>query len=89
MFLLLLTLFSVQSADAEELAPTPQALTRIYIDQDAKTFTFVIDGEPAAVLNKSGLHVPGDINYDGVLTDKGGDTLRDASKSDTKEAVDE
>lgn len=40
---------------AEE--PAGQEATRIEIDQTAKTFVFVIDGEPVALLDQTGLHV--------------------------------
>lgn len=42
-------------ARAEE--PAKQEPVRIEMDQDAKAFVFVIDDEPVAILDKTGMHV--------------------------------
>ena len=54
---------------AEESAS--QEPTRIEIDQTTKTFTFIIDNKPVALLDQEGLHVRGGIVYGGTLTDAG------------------
>lgn len=45
--------------------------TRIVVDQDKKSFIFLIDNQPVALLDKEGLHVVGGINYGDSLTDTG------------------
>jgi hypothetical protein len=63
--------------------------TRIETDQDAGHFTFIIDNEPAARLDKDGLHVLDNVTYGGLLIDKNDDvreTLTGKAKStETKE----
>jgi len=56
-------------AFAEEAAS--ELPTRIVIDQTTKTFTFIIDNKPVALLDQEGLHVRGGIVYGGTLTDAG------------------
>ena len=73
-------------AFAEE--PVNEQPTRIEIDQAAKTFTFVIDDEAVATLDKSGLHVTDSIAYGGTLTDAGLDSPKPRSTNST-EAADE
>jgi hypothetical protein len=63
----LFLIFTPQSLKAEENKQQP---VRIEIDQDAGHFTFIIDNEPAARLDKDGLHVLGDVTYGGLLIDK-------------------
>lgn len=52
---------------AEESAN--QQPTRIEIDQEAKTFVFIIDDKPVALLDADGLTVREGINYGATLTD--------------------
>lgn len=72
---------------AEE--PASQQSTRIDIDQAAKTFVFIIDDEPVAMLDKEGLHVVGGIDYGRSLTDTGPDAIKSMIPSVPKEAADE
>lgn len=74
-------------AFAEEQAA--KELTRIEIDQEAKAFIFIIDGEPVAMLDKAGLQVPGKIDYGLYLTDTGPDWIKDKIASRGKEASDD
>ncbi|WP_139247360.1 hypothetical protein [Hyphomicrobium sp. NDB2Meth4] len=61
--------FTGYPALAEEAAdPLP---TRVEINQATKTFTFIIDNKPVALLDKNGLHVREAIVYGGTLTDAG------------------
>jgi len=62
--------------------------TRIEIDQQSKTFTFIINDKAVATLDKSGLHVGDSITYGGTLTDAGADALK-ARSTDSTEAADE
>ena len=48
--------------------PTPVS---IVTDQDKGTITFMIDGKPAARIDRDGLRVVGDIKYGGTITDTG------------------
>lgn len=48
-----------------------QEPVRIERDQNAEAFVFIIDDKPVAMLDKEGLHVVGQINYGGTLTDTG------------------
>ena len=66
-----------------------QEAVRIETDQAAKAFVFIIDDEPVAMLDKAGLHVPGEINYGQSLTDTGPDWTKDKIASRGKEASDE
>lgn len=70
----LFLIFTPQSLRAEE--ENGQS-TRIEIDQDTGHFTFIIDNEPAARLDKHGLHVAGDVTYGGLLID-GNEGVREA-----------
>lgn len=68
---------------------------RIEKDEAQKAFIFVIDGQSVAFLDKTGLHVRGDIAYGGSLADEGARGFaRDNRKagniqSSDKEAADE
>lgn len=48
-----------------------RAETRIEVDEQANVIRFFIDGEERAVLDASGLHVNGDVNYAGKIKDVG------------------
>lgn len=74
-------------AFAEEAAN--QQATRIEIDQDAKAFVFIIDDEPVAMLDKTGLHVPGEITYGLWMTDTGPEPIKSKIKNRGQEASDE
>lgn len=50
-----LAAFIGHPALAEEA--TGQEAMRIDVDQEAKTFIFIVDGEPVALLDQTGLHV--------------------------------
>ncbi len=82
----LFLVFTPQSLKAEENKKQP---VRIEIDQEAGHFTFIIEGEPAARLDKGGLHVLGNITYGGLLID-GNEAVREtltgkAESTETKE----
>lgn len=51
--------------------PANQQPTRIEINQEAKTFVFIIDDKPVALLDKNGPIVREGIVYGGTLTDAG------------------
>lgn len=55
---------------------TKHDAVRIEMDQEAKAFIFIIDDEPVAMLDKKGLHVPGEINYGLWMTDTGPEHIR-------------
>lgn len=74
-------------AFAEEPAK-PEAV-RIEIDQTAKTFIFIIDDEPVAMLDKVGMHVPGEINYGLWLTDTGPEPIKEKIAAKATEAADD
>lgn len=61
-------------AMAEET--TEKEPVRIEVDQKAKTFTFIIDGEPVAMLDRNGLQIVEHLSYGGMLTDKGRESAR-------------
>lgn len=63
--------------------------TRIEIDQEAKTFIFIIDGKPAALLDENGLHVRRAIVYGDTLTDAGTSSFDKRMQELGKEAADE
>lgn len=54
-------------------AAKPAAPERVVIvsDHEAGAVRFMIDGKEQARLDATGLHVRGDISYDGTLTDYG------------------
>lgn len=66
-----------------------QDAVRIEIDQKAKAFVFIIDDEPVAMLDKSGLHVPGEVNYGLWITDTGPDFVREKIALRGKEVADD
>lgn len=79
---------SVNPAFAED-APSRDAV-RIEADQKSKAFVFIIDNEAVAMLDKTGLHVPGEIAYGKWITDTGPDFIREkiATRGE-KEAADD
>jgi hypothetical protein len=66
-----------------------QEAVRIETDQDAKAFVFIIDDEPVAMLDKSGLRVVDSIEYGSTLTDTGSASIRHKITSRGKEAPDD
>ena len=68
---LLLVSKPVFAWDAKAKSEQESATTRIEIDEKSDVIRFFIKGEPAALLDEQGLHVVGDIVYDGVLSDTG------------------
>ncbi|MBU1210186.1 MAG: hypothetical protein KJ587_02815 [Alphaproteobacteria bacterium] len=46
-----------QAGELVKQEPAKQEPVRIEMDQDAKAFVFVIDDEPVAILDKTGMHV--------------------------------
>ena len=64
-----------------------QDAVRIEADQEAKAFVFIIDDEPVAMLDQSGLRVVNSIEYGHTLTDTGPDWIKDKIASRTKEAA--
>lgn len=75
------------SAMAEEAAK--QDAVRIEADQETKAFIFIIDDEPVAMLDKSGLRVVNSIEYGYTLTDTGPEWIKEKIASRGKEAADE
>jgi hypothetical protein len=82
----LFLVFTPQSLKAEENKHQP---VRIEIDKEAGHFTFIIDNEPAARLDKDGLHVLGSITYGGTLTDAGEEKQKQVLNAQETEAADE
>lgn len=74
-FAALCAVLGISPAIAED-APSEDAV-RIVADQAAKAFVFIIDDEPVAMIDKSGLHVVGEINYGRWITDTGSDGVRE------------
>jgi hypothetical protein len=59
-----------QSAgQAHEPAPAQAGATRIETDQKTGVIRFVVKGREVARIDAKGLHVRGDIDYTGVITD--------------------
>lgn len=54
---------------AQESAPSQN--TQIITDQESGSVTIVIDGEPMLLVDKTGLHVVGNITYGGTIADVG------------------
>ena len=79
--------FAGNPALAEDSAS--QQPTRIEINQEAKTFVFIIDDEPVAMLDKNGLQVVEHISYGRSITDKGPDDVRREITERVKESADE
>lgn len=78
---------SAQNTDEASSAPWP---VRIETDQTGGAFVFIVDDQPVAVLDKSGLIVTGDIAYVGTLADIGPDGVIDRlSASAETEAADD
>lgn len=50
--------------------------TQILTDQDKGTVTIIIDGQPAVMIDKTGLYVVNEIMYGRSLTDTGPDWIR-------------
>jgi hypothetical protein len=66
-----------------------QQPTRIEINQQTKTFTFIADDKPVAILDKDGLIVRAGIVYGENLTDAGADYFDKKIESFSKEAADD
>lgn len=62
---------------------------RIEMDQEAKAFVFIIDDQPVAMLDKSGLRVVNSIEYGYTLTDTGPNWVSEKIASRGKEAADD
>jgi hypothetical protein len=69
----------------EQSVPAP----RIESDADRNVFIFIIDGEEVALLDKSGLYIPGSITFGGTMTDAGrtwvNDFIADSANGDIDE----
>jgi len=63
-----LAAFSVHPAFAGDEVSAQDAV-RIETDQVGKAFIFLIDEEPVATLDKAGLHVHGNVVYEGMVID--------------------
>ncbi len=46
--------------------------TQIVTNEEKGPVTIVIDGKPVVMIDKTGLHVVGDVEYGGTMTDTGG-----------------
>lgn len=66
-----------------------QDAVRIEMDQKGKAFIFIIDDEPVAMLDKTGLHIPGEMSYGLWITDTGPDHIKQKIASTLAEADDE
>lgn len=78
---------SINPVMAEEGAK--QDAVRIEKDQTAKAFIFIIDDEPVAMLDKSGLRVVEGIEYGHTLTDTGPEWIKKTIASRGMEAGDD
>lgn len=60
---------------ADESAPQARTIggenAALAVDDEAGTVTILIRGRPVVLIDETGLHVRGDINYGGSLTDTG------------------
>jgi hypothetical protein len=74
-------------AHAQEAAK--QDTVRIEMDQEAKAFLFIIDDEAVAMLDKTGLHVPGEITYGLWMTDTGPEPIKAKIQNRGQEAMNE
>ncbi|ODR95213.1 hypothetical protein AUC70_05810 [Methyloceanibacter stevinii] len=70
-----------QGADESSSAPLP---VRIETDHAVGAFVFIVDDQPVAVLDKSGLTVSGDIAYGGTITDLGSEGVTDRLNASTE-----
>lgn len=68
---------------AQEVAQ-PDAV-RIEMDQEAKAFVFMIDDEPVASLDKSGITVLGDMRFGGNTEDIGAEGVKARLSSNSAE----
>lgn len=59
--------------EPEQSASTP----RIESDTERNAFIFIIDGEEFAILDKTGLYIPGSITFGGTMTDAGREWVDD------------
>jgi hypothetical protein len=64
--------FIALAAAASQDSRAANETTRIETDQQANMIRIIIDGQERAVIDADGLHVNGDIDYSGTLTDTGG-----------------
>lgn len=78
---------SINPALAQEAAK--QDAVRIEMDQEAKAFVFIIDDEPVAMLDKSGLRVVNSIEYGYTLTDTGPAWVKEKIELRGKEVSDD
>jgi hypothetical protein len=60
-----------QAAPPKENALKPEIVT----DEQTQTVRIRIRGKDIAVIDANGVHVLGDVNFGGALTDKGADVL--------------
>lgn len=66
------------TAQSETNAAKPE----IIADEKSQTVRIRIDGKDVAVFDYHGLHVLGDVNYSGSMTDVGGSVLSDVGEGD-------
>ncbi len=89
-FIVIAALFAAvtfNSAFAQETSK--KEAVRIEMDQEAKVFVFIIDDEPVAMLDKTGLHVPGEISYGLWITDTGPEHIKKKIAKKATEVADE
>ncbi|MCC7253068.1 hypothetical protein [Hyphomicrobium sp.] len=78
---------ALSSNPAVAQEPTKSEAVRIEVDQKAKAFIFIIDDEPVAMLDKSGLRVVNSIEYGFTLTDTGPAYIKDKIEQRGKEVA--
>lgn len=54
--------------------------TQVITDQEHSRVIIVIDGEPAVMIDKEGLHVVENISYGGRIADLGSDSIQESIK---------
>ncbi|MEH6575668.1 MAG: hypothetical protein V7731_01195 [Amphritea sp.] len=69
-FLLFIT--PIFPAGAEEITPDKNSATQIIADEENNIVRILIDGQEIMTIDKDGLHVNGDIEHSGTITDNNG-----------------
>lgn len=65
------------SAMAQEVVKSDNGQTKVEIDDENHTITFMIKGEPVAMFSEQGLIVIDNIEYGGMLTDYGQEAVQE------------
>ena len=74
-FLILIFVIIPAFAHAQENPKISAESTKVEVNEEDHTIRFIIDGEEAAILSKSGFFVRDSIEYGGTIRDNGGEKL--------------